>query len=539
MKLRTKFIMGFSSMVILLLTAGTIAYLAVNRVSKSAEIYEKNTLCLDLVSRLQLAIRGALMLPNDYLIHGGKGERQNFLVYAAQVEKMIEALPRLCQLDEEDLRLINETAVSFAMLKDVAENIFKETTSSENVSMIMEKMDAIGEDTIKKIDLLNQRSYTKVVKTAHQERLYRKHTNLILLICAVAFLVDAVVFSLFIWRSISKPLYLLQKGIRTITGGRLNHRVSVPVRGEFKEFADSFNNMVERLQGSFSDLEEEKDKLQSILLNIVDGVVVADANYNLLFMNPMAETILGKQFGELKGKGFLGCHDENSHLIQMLKNEQLPITKKINYDEHVLDVNAAAIKKSDKTKIGYLMVVRDITDQEKAREKLEELAITDSLTKLYNRGYFQHSLDYEFSKAKRYNLPLSLIMIDIDNFKSYNDRYGHQMGDIVLITLAKLIKNTVRKIDIAARYGGEEFIVILPHTGAKESQLLAERLRKNTETQMVKHMLGHPVNVTISIGVATLTAADGLYSKEDLVKHADEAMYTAKHKGRNRVEVFA
>lgn len=523
-------------MVILLLTAGTIAYLSVNRVSRSAEIFEKNILRLDLVSRLQLAIERSLMPPNDYLIHGSIRERENFLLLTNQVDKMIKGLYGW-GFTEEEQELINDTEIAFTKLKEKALRILNNTYEDEDPHKLMEDMDAIAADTIRRIDLLNQRAYERVVKTAYQERLYRRHTNTLLLICAALFIIDATVFSLFLACSISRPLKLLQDSVRAITHGKFNHRVSVSTRGEFKELADSFNDMIERLQGSFSDLEEGKDKLQTILLNIVDGVVVGDARYNLLFMNPVAEAIFGKQYGELLGKDFFGCHKEGDRLMQILQKDQLPVTTKVNFDSRVLHINAASIKKSDGTKIGYIMIVRDITEQERTREKLEELAITDGLTKLYNHNYFQHCLSYEFSKAQRYNLPLSLIMVDIDNFKSFNDTYGHQMGDIVLATLGRLLKDNVRKIDIVARYGGEEFAIILPHTQAKDSQLLAERVRVEAEKYIISGMMGRHLNVTISLGVATF-ANDNFKNKDDLIKGADDALYKAKRSGKNRVDAF-
>lgn len=365
----------------------------------------------------------------------------------------------------------------------------------------------------------------------------RTHTNILLLICTALFVIDASVFSIFIWRSISRPLWMLQRGIKTITQGKLDHRVCVQTSGEFKDLADSFNNMVEMLQGSFSDLEEEKDKLHTILLNIVDGVIVGDANYKLLLMNPAAETILGVKYSDLKGKDFFGCHKEADKLMKIIQSDLLPITKKINYNSRIFHIDAASIKRNDGSKIGYIMTLRDITFEERSREKLEELAITDGLTNLYNHNYFQHCIEYELSKAQRYSLSLSLMLLDIDHFKSFNDKHGHQMGDIALAAFAGLLKNAVRNIDIVARYGGEEFVVILPHTGAKESQLLAERLREKAEKHIISSITGTPLKVTISLGVTTFTN-NNFKDKDEFIQGADDALYKAKRNGRNRVEVF-
>ncbi|HLG30143.1 MAG TPA: diguanylate cyclase [Candidatus Brocadiales bacterium] len=536
MKLKNKLITGFASMVILFLIAGTESYLSVSRVSKSAEVFEKNMLYLDLVSRLQLAIERSVMPPNDYIIHGNIAERKNFLSIAEQVDKMIKVLHRMA-FSEEERNLINETETTYASLKEKALRILNDTLEGKDPAKSMEEMDAMAEDAIRKIDMLNHHAYKTVVKTAYLERLYRKHTHILLLICAALFVTDVLVFGFFIWHSISKPLKSLQNGVSTITHGKLNHRISVTSHGEFKELADSFNYMVERLQGSFSDLEGEKDKLQTLLLNVVDGVIAWDTKYNLLFMNPVAETIFGRQYGELKGHDFFSSHKEGDRLMRILQSDQLPVTTKVSINSCILHINATSIKKSDGTKIGYIMIVRDITGQERAREKLEELAITDSMTKVFNRNHFQYCLGVEFSKAQRYKFPLSLIMLDIDHFKSFNDKYGHQIGDIVLVTLAQLLKNTIRKIDIVARYGGEEFVIILPHTGAKEAQLLAERLREKTENHIIRSIMDRVLNFTISLGIATFIN-NNFKNMDDLIKGADDALYEAKKGGRNRVEVF-
>lgn len=164
---------------------------------------------------------------------------------------------------------------------------------------------------------------------------------------------------------------------------------------------------------------------------------------------------------------------------------------------------------------------------------LYHLAITDGLTQLFIHRYFEQKLHDEFLRAKRYKRPVSLIMSDIDHFKKFNDTYGHQQGDLVLITVAKLFRLNSRDVDIPCRYGGEEYAVILPETGPEEAVECAERLRKTVAEHDFPSLKGGTLKVNISLGVATfpLHAED----EEGLVKSADQALYFSKENGRNRV----
>lgn len=163
------------------------------------------------------------------------------------------------------------------------------------------------------------------------------------------------------------------------------------------------------------------------------------------------------------------------------------------------------------------------------------LTITDGLTGLYNRRYFQQALDREFARAKRYGTDLSIAMFDIDHFKKLNDTYGHQFGDKVLAEIAKLIKQSLRRTDYVTRYGGEEFIVILPETNLERTAIPIERLRKRIEQEDFRYG-DTPVRVTVSIGISNLTPS--ISTEKDLINRADIALYTAKENGRNRIEFY-
>ena len=192
---------------------------------------------------------------------------------------------------------------------------------------------------------------------------------------------------------------------------------------------------------------------------------------------------------------------------------------------------------------GHLWMFRDVTTRHRADQKIAEysallehqntelaaLATTDGLTGLLNQRVFAERLAEEFLRARRYGEPLSLIVLDVDRFKSYNDSFGHLAGNGVLRELAEVLRGHARETDLVARFGGEEFALILPHTEAAEAVTLAERLRAALE----EAAWSAPYQITASLGVCALTPE--MADADALVACADAAMYRAKAGGRNRV----
>jgi diguanylate cyclase (GGDEF)-like protein/PAS domain S-box-containing protein len=167
---------------------------------------------------------------------------------------------------------------------------------------------------------------------------------------------------------------------------------------------------------------------------------------------------------------------------------------------------------------------------------LQELAVRDSLTGLYNRRYMDETLDREVSRARREGIPLSLVMLDIDYFKRVNDTYGHQVGDEALKMLATTLLADIRAEDVACRYGGEEFLILLPNMPLETAMMRAERWRAAVEALSVT--LGNfSINFTISLGVAAYPEHGK--TPDDLTRCADQALYRAKNDGRNRVTIFS
>ncbi|MCP4995238.1 MAG: GGDEF domain-containing protein [Gammaproteobacteria bacterium] len=176
---------------------------------------------------------------------------------------------------------------------------------------------------------------------------------------------------------------------------------------------------------------------------------------------------------------------------------------------------------------------KEMDERRELEEKLRYQAAHDPLTGLYNRSMLEQRLADEVSRATRYESNFSLFMLDIDHFKKVNDTHGHLVGDNVLCNISKLLDGVIRNSDYIARYGGEEFVVILPETAITKAEELAERLRSKVEAYSMSTEDNKPLNLTVSIGIATFP--DHAQTPEELIKSADTAMYRAKNRGRNRV----
>ena len=167
-------------------------------------------------------------------------------------------------------------------------------------------------------------------------------------------------------------------------------------------------------------------------------------------------------------------------------------------------------------------------------KRSEELSVTDDLTHLYNVRYQNAALRREVSRSRRYRVPVSLIFLDLDGFKSVNDRHGHLWGSRTLVEVGAVIRGVVREIDVVSRFGGDEFTVILPQTGAAGAKVIAERLRQRIAHTVFLRAHGLEVKLTASLGIAAYPEHGR--TEEELVARADQAMYAAKEAGKNRVQ---
>jgi diguanylate cyclase (GGDEF)-like protein/PAS domain S-box-containing protein len=188
--------------------------------------------------------------------------------------------------------------------------------------------------------------------------------------------------------------------------------------------------------------------------------------------------------------------------------------------------------------VAVVETLRDLTDEKNAQMALEQLATRDGLTGLANRRCFDDTLQAEWARALRQKQPLSLLMVDVDNFKAYNDAHGHIGGDDCLKRIAAAVSTEMRANDLVARYGGEEFAVILPNQSLKGAAIVAERIRCRVEAMQAPNQLAPTERVTVSIGAATAIVLQDT-DPGQLVATADAALYRAKHMGRNRISLPA
>ncbi|WP_035242704.1 GGDEF domain-containing response regulator [Desulfobacter vibrioformis] len=167
-------------------------------------------------------------------------------------------------------------------------------------------------------------------------------------------------------------------------------------------------------------------------------------------------------------------------------------------------------------------------------EDMKQLAITDGLTGLFNSRQFFHQIKQEIKRFQRYSRDLSLLLLDIDFFKKYNDTWGHMEGDKVLMSMGRIISSCLRSMDSAYRYGGEEFAVLLPETELKQACLVGNRIRENVQNAVFTPENGVQVSVTISIGAAQIVRGEDVTS---FIKRTDKALYLSKENGRNQLTV--
>ncbi len=292
---------------------------------------------------------------------------------------------------------------------------------------------------------------------------------------------------------------------------------SVLIVDDDSDIRDTINEFVKMAGYNSSTASSSEEALEFLKTNNVE-IVITDIR--LPGKDGLELTASIKKTYDIDVIVMTGFSGDYSYENVINKGASDLVFKPVRYQELLLRLKRV-MKERQLTKERSLML-----------EKLQELAITDGLTKLYNLRHFYNQLEVEIDRSNRYGHSLALLLLDIDNFKQYNDSFGHIKGDKVLIRIGQIIRSCLRTMDSAFRYGGEEFTVILPETSAEEAKTAAQRIRSAVESEKFFPEPGKAHTITISTGVTEYVKKEKLTL---FVQRADRAMYVSKEKGRNCV----
>ncbi len=288
------------------------------------------------------------------------------------------------------------------------------------------------------------------------------------------------------------------------------------------------------------ELQRHIKLLNQIVEHASDCIITMDTSGKILTANNAAEDIFGYARHRLVGQDatmLFPAGESNGRSREMLKASANGVAwggeiygRRSDGSLFPADVSLSFVRDEDGKPQTTIAVGRDITERQELLSRLKRQSITDDLTGLFNYRYFHARLRYEFLRAKRYEHPLSCILIDLDYFKSVNDAYGHQEGDGVLRAVAHAIRNATRTVDIVARYGGEEFVIVLPNTDLDGTLRCAEHVWEGIRSTDLPVHNSH-IRITASLGIATLEP--DIANEEDLLRRADDALMQAKQEGRD------
>jgi diguanylate cyclase (GGDEF)-like protein/PAS domain S-box-containing protein len=351
-------------------------------------------------------------------------------------------------------------------------------------------------------------------------------------------------------RALARPIETICKTANAIASVDSAARVTgLPEHTAFEvvDLANSFNQMVGRLEDSHADLLRHREHLNVTLASIGDGVITTDRDNNISYLNPVAETLTGWSMKEAVGcplfevLKIVDFHTgEPMELLQVndtYAGKPIFEGRLVRQDRTEVDVQktVAKIRDSNNYVIGLVIVVRDVTENRKLTKRLSYEATHDSLTGLVNRSAFEDRVTAAVQQSKDDHCTHCLCYLDLDQFKVVNDTCGHAAGDELLRIVSKVIHKSMRKTDVLARLGGDEFGILLTQCSMPSALALAETIRKQIhKSRFVYDHQNFPT--AVSIGVVEITDSDN--SIGDIFKAADSACYMAKERGRNLVHAY-
>lgn len=571
--------------ILLAISIGT-SYLIMKDLVNVVEDVEAISRMVRLIGDLQLQVDRLLMPANDYLITGNINERDN---YARISGKMREILQNLHQQKGNEtwqslFKKVNEDAKK---LTEMAGEIFhiKNPVANKEAAVLMEKMDAFGDRLVNEVGEYHKVTEEELLKKEEISRLKEKKAYAIFAVVMLISLFSLPLLYIYLSRYVTKPILTLYDGARAVGTGHLGHRITIKTGDEIETLADGFNEMAASMEEARKELDRRLLELytlyhiskvlntsfetEQLLVRIVTDIGKNLSIHRVMIMMldektqelyPASFTDFVKEgglhdFRRRVGQGLYGLAAQNGmpRLIRDVDAEP-DMSKEDVLSPDIRSIIVAPFGVRNKV-LGLLCAFKDrpetfewhdlelfTTVAEHIAVSMENVrlyqetklqAITDGLTGLYNHRFFRAHLTVEIERASRYGHKLSLIILDIDHFKNYNDAHGHPQGDELLRGVAEFLRKGIRESDFACRYGGEEFAIILPETGKDAALALAERIRKSIAEHPFPFRETQPMGtISVSAGVAAFPVDSK--NIDDLIKKADKALYRAKDEGRNR-----
>jgi diguanylate cyclase (GGDEF)-like protein len=382
----------------------------------------------------------------------------------------------------------------------------------------------------------------------------------------VAFLALAFLFAVVASRGLQRQLGRFLQAARRLGSGDFSERVPTEGHDEFAALGEEFNSMSAQLEKRLDELSQERGRLREAIRRIgqtfasnldrqallelalktaIDAAQASAGRVSarMTDADPLAEAARDGTFDGFESAILQAEHAalEDGELGEALDEDGVAVIsvtlRPVDLGHRIHGIISVArrdhpFSDDDRALLRSLAAQATLAlENVELHQQVSRQAVTDELTGLANHGRFQELLGSEMEQVRRYHHPIGLIMLDIDNFKSINDTYGHQQGDVVLKRVARVVADSSRDADFPARYGGEEMALILPHTGLEGAYAIAERVRTAVEALRIpRNDDGGTLRITASLGVASTT--DG--AKDSLIADADGALYEAKRSGKNR-----
>lgn len=575
----------FSLGVILFAIFVASSFLVIKELHKTLQEANVVSVKVNTTGALQFQVNKLLLPTNQYLLTGDVSVRDNFDKIVNEMAGFFANLrafnddTKWAELSEK----IEKDAIDFVG-KAVEILYIDNPVDNKEAQQLMADLNIKGDILVKEVDEFHRIAQNEMSTMEKKADNISKNSRIITIIVLLIAITFVWLLYYYTRRFVTVPILKLYEGAGIIAKGNLDYRLNINTGDEFEDLASEFNVMTTSLGETKKELDrrilelftlyniskvlsssfEVEELLNRLVTNVSNSINID--RVAVMLIDDVAKELYITSHTDFKGidlenkrfklgKGFYGrlaVTGEAMIIKEVDKNPTITLDEKLDTEINsiisvpfgarggILGLLNVYKNKPDIFNEKDMDLLKAVAEQvaialENARlyKETKIMSITDGLTGLYNHKFFIEKLDLEVTRAKRYNHTLSLIMIDIDYFKSYNDTHGHQAGDSVIKLVATLVKKNLRGTDIMARYGGEEFVIILPETDKAGAAVMAERIRRYIEEYPFPYQETQPTeNLTISMGVSLL---DKDINADTLIKIADDALYKAKNKGRNRV----